>query len=445
MPISQEFMSKLHTLQAWENRVANMNSFEIPERYELAGVKGKYARFTGFIETWITEAFQHTDDVVSDDASLMQFGRLELDMSKIKDGWFKHAQNVATGKATEVNLPTTKENATDADKKIIYDTFLPAYRAIKEKFEKRSFLQFIFNHAQYVAERDALRAIEGVVTTLTGEGKAGLEAAYAQYKVELPTSNTMEALAREGIRAEEEKTEAVRAEEVAKELALKNAIEEEKQKEKEEILAKDTSDLTCSDQAKVLIDDDNFKKSIEADLLSAVDNSKLMAKKTLIKPMLYTPLTAEALKFNQKYDNFVDDESSKEELDGLIAAQAKAMYVVAFTKLTAFKLELKDRIVAAQKIADLVLNSVTPVAFKQNEYGKYGNNFALKNDECVREALAANGIAVDDNAINEAKRELGAFEKEKVQISDAMEIADAGAKSEKIDALAKSVAEKNFN
>ena len=445
MPISQEFMSKLQTLQVWENRVANMNSFEIPERYELAGVKGKYARFTGFIETWITEAFQHTDDVVSDDANLMQFGRLELDMSKMKDDWFKHAQNVATGKATEVNLPKTKENATDADKKIIYDTFLPAYRAIKEKFERRSFWQFIFNHAQYVAERDALRAIEGVVTTLTGEGKAGLEAAYAQYKAELPTSNTMEAVAREGIRAEEEKTEAVRAEEVAKELALKNAIEEEKQKEKEEILAKDTSDLTCSDQAKVLIDDENFKKSIEADLLSAVDKSKLMAKKTLIKPMLYTPLTAEALKFNQKYDNFVDDESSKEELDGLIAAQAKAMYVVAFTKLTAFKLELKDRIVAAQKIADLVLNSVTPVAFKQNEYGKYGNNFALKNDECVREALAANGIAVDDNAINEAKRELGAFEKEKVQISDAMEIADAGAKSEKIDAPAKSVAEKNFN
>ena len=442
--ISQEYMSKLQNLQVWESRVANMNGFAIPERYMLNGAKGKYARFTGFIEAWITEAFQHTDDTVSDDASLMQFGRLELDMSKIKDDWFKHAQNVAIGKETEANLPTTKENATDADKKIIYDTFLPAYRAIKERFEKRSFWQFIFNHAQYVAERDSLRAIEGVVTTLTGEGKAGLEAAYAQYKIELPTSNTIEALAHESVRADVEKVEAARAEEVAKEIAHQNAIEEEKQKEKEEIMAKNASDLTCEDQAKVLFDDDGFKKSTEDSLLSAVDKSKFMAKKTIIKPMLYAPLTFEAMKFNQKYDNYVADESSKEELENMVAEQAKAMYKVAFTKLMAFKLDLKDRIVAAQKITDTILNSATPVAFNQKDFGKYGKNFALKDDEFIRGVISENGVAVDDAAINEAKNELGAFDKEKVQIREAMDVANSNAKSEKIDAPIKGSAEKNL-
>ena len=442
--ISQEYMSKLQNLQVWESRVANMNGFAIPERYELSGAKGKYARFTGFIEAWITEAFQHADDVISDDASLMQFGRLELDMSKIKDDWFKHAQNVAIGKETEANLPTTKENATDADKKIIYDTFLPAYRAIKERFEKRSFWQFIFNHAQYTAERDALRAIEGVVTTLTGEGKAGLEAAYAQYKIELPTSNTIEALAHESVRADVEKVEAARAEEVAKEIAHQNAIEEEKQKEKEEIMAKNASDLTCEDQAKVLFDDDGFKKSTEDSLLSAVDKSKFMAKKTIIKPMLYAPLTFEAMKFNQKYDNYVADESSKEELENMVAEQAKAMYKVAFTKLMAFKLDLKDRIVAAQKITDTILNSATPVAFNQKDFGKYGKNFALKDDEFIRGVISENGVAVDDAAINEAKNELGAFDKEKVQIREAMDVANSNAKSEKIDAPIKGSAEKNL-
>ena len=442
--ISQEYMSKLQNLQVWESRVANMNGFAIPERYELSGVKGKYARFTGFVEMWITEAFQHTDDTVSDDASLMQFGRLELDMSKIKDDWFKHAQNVAIGKETEANLPTTKENATDADKKIIYDTFLPAYRAIKERFEKRSFWQFIFNHAQYTAERDALRAIEGVVTTLTGEGKAGLEAAYAQYKIELPTSNTIEALAHESVRADVEKVEAARAEEVAKEIAHQNAIEEEKQKEKEEIMAKNASDLTCEDQAKVLFDDDGFKKSTEDSLLSAVDKSKFTAKKTIIKPMLYAPLTFEAMKFNQKYDNYVADESSKEELENMVAEQAKAMYKVAFTKLMAFKLDLKDRIVAAQKITDTILNSATPVAFNQKDFGKYGKNFALKDDEFIRGVISENGVAVDDAAINEAKNELGAFDKEKVQIREAMDVANSNAKSEKIDAPIKGSAEKNL-
>ena len=445
--ISQEYMSKLNALQSWENRVSNMKSFEIPKRYELDGAKGKYARFTGFIEMWINEAFQHADDVVSDDASLMQFGKLELNMNGIKADWFKHAQSVATGKATAENLPTTKDTITDAEKKIVYETFLPAYRAIKEKFEKRSFWQFIFNHAQYAAERDALRAIEGIVTTLTGEGKAGLETAYAQYKAELPTSNTVEALAHENARLEMEKAEAARAEEEEKERELQNAIEAEKQKEKDEIMAKSADELTCYDQGKILLDDETFQKAMEADLLRTVDKSKLMAKKALIKPMLYTPLTTEALKFNQKYDNFAEDGSSREELDGVVAAQTKAMYKVAFNKLMAFKLELKDRIVAAQKIADLVLNGATPVAFKQNEFGKYGSNYALKNDECVREALAENGIAVNDDAIaaiNEAKKEVGAFEKERVQIFDAMEPVNNGGKADKIDAPIKAASEKKL-
>ena len=445
--ISQEYMSKLQNLQVWESRVANMNGFAIPDRYELSGAKGKYARFTGFVEMWITEAFQHADDVISDDASLMQFGRLELDMSKIKDDWFKHAQNVAIGKETEANLPTTKENATDADKKIIYDPFLPAYRAIKERFEKRSFWQFIFNHAQYVAERDSLRAIEGVVTTLTGEGKAGLEAAYAQYKEELPSTNITDAIVHESNRVFIEKTkqiDAERAEQVEKEIALRNAIEEEKRKEQEEIMAKSAGDLTCEDQAKVLFDDDGFKKSTEDSLLSAVDKSKFTAKKTIIKPMLYAPLTFEAMKFNQKYDNYVADESSKEELEGLVAQQTKAMYALAFNKLTAFKMGLKDRLVAAQKITDTILNSATPVAFNQKDFGKYGKNFALKDDEFIRGVISENGVAVDDAAINEAKNELGAFDKEKVQIPEAMDVANSNAKSEKIGAPIKGSAEKNL-
>lgn len=448
--ISPEYMSKLQKLQIWEGRVANMNGFAIPERYELSGAKGKYARFTGFVEMWITEAFQHTDDVISNDADLMKFGRLELDMSKIKNDWFKHAQDIATNKATEANLPTTKDNITDEEKKIVYDTFLPAYRAIKEKFEKRSFWQFIFNHAQYVAERDSLRAIEGVVTTLTGEGKAGLEAAYAQFKEELPSTNVADAIVHESNRMFLEKMEQIDAEAAAqaeKEIALQNAIEEEKRKEQEEITAKSAGDLTCEDQAKVLLDDEGFQKSTEGSLLSAVDKSKFTAKKTIIKPMLYTPLAAEAMKFNQKYDNYVADESSKEELENMVAEQAKAMYKVAFTKLMAFKLDLKDRIVAAQKITDLVLNSATPVAFKQNEYGKYGNNFALKNDECVRDAIAANGIAVDDNAItaiNEAKTELGAFEKEKMNIPEAMDNVSLGSNTEKINEPVKEISGKNL-
>ena len=446
--ISQEYMQKLQNLQMWEGRVSNMATFSIPERYELGGVKGKYARFMGFVEMWITETFRHTDDVVSDDAAMMEFGKLKLNMTNIPLDWFNHAKDIGSGKKVDNNLPTTQEPIADEEKKIVYKTFLPAYRAIKEKFERRSFWQFIFNHAQYTAERDALRAIEGVVTTLTGEGKAGLEAAYAQYKEELPSSNIAEALIHESNRMMNEhyaQIDAERDQEAERERIIAVQIAEEKQKEIEEIASKAHNDLTCGDQATILTDDETYKKTTQEEILKALDKSPFSAKKTLIPAMLYNPLIGEAMNISKTFDSCVAEGDSKEELSDYLAAQAKNMFTVAFNKLTAFKLQLQDRLVAAQKITDIVLNSATPVAFKQNEYGKYGDSFAIKNDEFVRNVISGNGIKADEetvtNAINGAKKELGAFEKERVDVV----LDDAVApNTQRIDEQVMSAAEKNL-
>ena len=91
-----------------------------------------------------------------------------------------------------IKTPTVKKNIPSAelpinrqDKEIIYNTFMPIYKALKESFDNRSGLQFIFNHAQYVAERDSIKALTGLMMALTGETKETVKAAYTAYNAKV--------------------------------------------------------------------------------------------------------------------------------------------------------------------------------------------------------------------------------------------------------------------
>ena len=73
--------------------------------------------------------------------------------------------------------------------------------------------------------------------------------------------------------------------------------------------------------------------------------------------------------------------------------------------------DVKDRIIVAQKLTDIILNSVSPVAFKQNEYGAYGKGFVvLQNADAIRDMLGSE-VAPDaiDTAINGAQETFGAL------------------------------------
>lgn len=63
---------------------------------------------------------------------------------------------------------------------------MPPYRAIKESFEKRSVFQWIFNHAQYAAERDSLGTLKAIITTLMGATEPQLDERLAEDNNKLP-------------------------------------------------------------------------------------------------------------------------------------------------------------------------------------------------------------------------------------------------------------------
>ena len=132
----------------------------MPKHYAANSETGKYARFTGYMKEWMTWLFTSKDNNCP-------FAKLDNDKDNVPQDWWNVAMKVGRGKNVENTLPTLPDFAADdADKELVFNTFLPAYRALTEKFEKRSVFQWIFNHAQYTAERDSINALKGVITTL---------------------------------------------------------------------------------------------------------------------------------------------------------------------------------------------------------------------------------------------------------------------------------------
>ena len=94
------------------------------------------------------------------------------------------------GKGKKVKNELTKiESHSNINRDTVYGVFMPAYRAIKERFDKRSIFQWIFNHEQYVAERDSIKALSAIMTTLTGDTMEQLDAALKENQNVMPSSD----------------------------------------------------------------------------------------------------------------------------------------------------------------------------------------------------------------------------------------------------------------
>jgi hypothetical protein len=97
------------------------------------------------------------------------------------------AKRVADGKRVDTPIPQIK-NVTEKDKQIVLISLLPAYRVLKESFDNRRWYEWIFNHSQYTAERDNIKALSGLITSLTGMTKDDLDDAVEAHRSKVGTS-----------------------------------------------------------------------------------------------------------------------------------------------------------------------------------------------------------------------------------------------------------------
>ena len=166
----------------WQVAVAGKDALNIPQGYASASKKGTYDRFTGFVSEFIGRCLRF--GVNLNIPELDEDRKHISSASELEGNWWKRAIKAgkrSTEPSLAYDLPCFGEYSKDADQKSIISSFMPAYRAIKESYDKRSWFQWITNHSQYTAERDSLRALKGMMMALLEVDSEGLDEKYNKY------------------------------------------------------------------------------------------------------------------------------------------------------------------------------------------------------------------------------------------------------------------------
>lgn len=166
----------------WQIAVAGKDALLIPKGYSSANKKGTYDRFTGFVSEFINRCLRYG---VNLNIPELDEDRKHISSAKELEGnWWKRAIKAgkrSTEPSPSDDLPCFGVYSKDDDQKSIISSFMPAYRAIKESYDKRSWFQWITNHSQYTAERDSLRALKGMMMALLEVDSEGLDEKYNAY------------------------------------------------------------------------------------------------------------------------------------------------------------------------------------------------------------------------------------------------------------------------
>lgn len=187
MPLQGKKLEKAQkNLITWEYYVDSMDAIDLPKDHIAYKEMSKYGRFTGFLKDYL-------GSLLTSKRENSIFAKVNLDKDNVPENWWDIAMKVGNGKDIKNTIPQIKQPVSEEDKKTVLNTLLPAYRALTEKFEKRWSIEWIFNHDQYTAERDSIRAIRGVMMSVLGCSREDIDNALKQYVDDVPdTGRTAE-------------------------------------------------------------------------------------------------------------------------------------------------------------------------------------------------------------------------------------------------------------
>jgi hypothetical protein len=216
----------------------------------------------------------------------------------------------------------------------------------------------------------------------------------------------------------------------------KKAKETEKRKEpaiKEEkvsISIDDTSDTTKvieekkvpgNDRLYRLIGDKSFEQKMKDDIWKALKlkETRDLNKETVVE-MFYKPLLASTKSMNEDHMKLSDSGADMEALGKGLEEAATSMFTEAYFILEEFHMGPEDRVVAAQRIADIMLNRLTVIGFERDAFGVYGQSYAVKNETAAFEMLqmGENPLPQDtsERILRSAKKQLASDEKERLEV-----------------------------
>ena len=162
-----------------------------------------------------------------------------------------------------------------------------------------------------------------------------------------------------------------------------------------------------------------FESSIKEEIWKALklNESRTIEKKT-VTDNIYRTLLENAKRLNEGYSSNVEKGATDEEIHDCLDDDAKSMFSSAYLSLTDLPMKPYEKLIAAQKIADIMLNKLTVVGFEKEKYGKYGECYAVKDETAAIEVQMFNADLDKDKCksnLGFARKEL---ERERVNIKE---------------------------
>ena len=368
----------------------------------------KYERFMEYTREWM-HGILTNDETKKNVIHPSEFGGINV-AKQLGNDWWDLTRKLGSGKEVTEGLPKGTHTS-KADKEMVYDKFMPAYRAIRESFMKRSFLQWIFNHAQYTAERDAMHAIRGIVMSLTGDSKEAFDTNFTEYRTHMTANIKAEVEDNGDLAAENENGPAAEnnrdlVPENNKDLVFENGndfmLENNNpiqpkndiyyQQVNAYISNMDFYEDRVKDMDKIIDIIIEYGKLDPSEILSGEDRDTIHYR-------VITGLIDDSLKIARKFDELGARNANLSEYKKVMEEGAKQMFKYAFVKLSPMKFPVAEQLIAAQLITDIVISNATPAANNDPNFGKYAKCFAMKcSDEFLEQVL--------DEAASETQSEL---------------------------------------
>ena len=351
----------------WKGFVENMSDFVRPDSLtndmsekELES-NNKYTRFMSYTREWISAVVTASYGGATRSLRSSEYDFLDVNDTTPDEKWFSKIMKVKDGEELGFDFPRlySKKESVCA-----YDAFMPAYRALKESFEKRSIWQWFTNHAQYTAERDAIKALEGTMIALTRGTKADIKTAYEEYCSQLPNyePDTISNLTKE--------FESQPMFRVPVSSSLVNKYKS--------ICNQGDFDRNLRNQIfEVIKDIDSSRNGLAFRMADSYAHTRMPGVCGRIDEV--TPEGPEA----------VDREFKR--LVGRI-------FTTSFSLLAGAGANFKDAVIKAQKITDITFKSGVPSLCKDGQYADLANNYVISNKEVLNSLVM--GVSTFTNIEN---------------------------------------------
>lgn len=236
--------------------------------------------------------------------------------------------------------------------------------------------------------------------------KLSLEQPINEIRIQLEKSKN-------GIRAKEQsQNKNNRKEKIAiKDIDPQNEIKKNNQKQKASPPKKLTPPKKI-DQKKgaELFADEILKIDVQAEILEILDKSKMPAKTAVANNLVYPSAIGQAMDIWKKFSQA----TSAEAMEQIMQKSSVEMFKSVFKNLNLFQLNPQDKVVAAQKITNVILAQYSPATVEKS-YTKYTDHYAVQKETAEIQQFLITGSAIPgareedyDNLMNDVQSELEA-------------------------------------